>query len=488
MDKQKITLDILTERPVIRNDIPSELDIVIEVRSEQEDSEVRTTKALNLCVVIDRSGSMRGEKLNIAKKSCIDIFKRLGEDDLLTIVVFDDEAEVIVNPSVPRDEIPAKINAIQTGGTTNLSLGWYLGLLELQTHGTEHHYNRLILLSDGQANQGETKPTILAQEAVTAREKGITTSTIGIGNDFQEDILQTIALQSGGYFWYIQESRMEHIIQTEFQGALSVIVDRPRVEFSIPDGVKIAKELNTVSKLTGRYLIRPITGQYTFNFALRLAINPEDIDETLALSSILYDGDEKITSKQIELKLTPLEDYVKSGENLVVTSVVQQYQSAVSGEEMIEKIDAGDFSFVNEMLIEEIGGMRRAINKMQQDENGGIWDRELDMTQTYLADKEITYSITKTFDTVLDLDLHDTKFGIKLENLARYLRKHLMRDVHKRLNRIYDKKYSANTEKDYVGFLQATLLVLDEAIDEFPDRVKLHEARKYVCEQLEKHQ
>lgn len=493
MDKQKVTLDILTERPVIRNDIPSELDIVIEVRSEQEDSEVRTTKALNLCVVIDRSGSMSGGKLDTAKKSCIDIFNRLDEDDLLTVVVFDNTAEVIVNPSVPRDEIPDKINAISTGGSTNLSLGWYLGLLELQTHGTDQHYNRLMLLSDGQANAGETKITVLTQEATKARDKGITTSTIGIGDRFQEDILQAIALESGGRFWYIQESRMEDIIRAEFQGALSVIIDRPRIELSLPDGVTVAKELNVLSKLTERYRIRPITGQFVFNFAVRLAINPEQIDgDITTLTSALYDGDEQITNTELEMSLVPFDDYVTSDENMVVASVVQQYQSAISDEEMIAKMDEGDFAFVNQMLVEEVGGMRKAVDKIEHqrqqerlEESEKLrLEREKYRMEIAMREKETRMIISKLLDIASSAP--NSKYQRELEYLTHSIRKHARRDAHFEHHRHYSPEFYGEMES--IDFLQGALLVLDEMVADYPDRTEFQDTREQIREQLEKYQ
>ncbi|HET7504549.1 MAG TPA: VWA domain-containing protein, partial [Kofleriaceae bacterium] len=136
-------MKILVERPVVRNDRTSEIDVVFEVRSSAGAAAARSSKALNLCLVIDRSASMNGDKLEIAKRSCADIHARLKPDDQLTVVVFDHEAQVVINPQTPKDEVAGKLAAISSGGNTNLSLGWYLGLLELQTHMTPQHHNRL---------------------------------------------------------------------------------------------------------------------------------------------------------------------------------------------------------------------------------------------------------------------------------------------------------------------------------------------------------
>lgn len=368
MKKDQVKLDILMERPIVRNDAMSEMDVVIEVNSEQSTDELDRKKALNLCIVIDRSGSMSGEKLETAKRSCIDIYKQLDEKDLFTVVVFDDQAEVVVNPQVPKSEVIEKINKINTAGSTNLSLGWYLGLLELQTYMTENHNNRLFLLSDGQANQGETKVTILAQEASKSRELGITTSTIGIGDDFQEDILAAIATESGGRFWYIQESQIKDIINEEFKGAMSVIIDRPRIELKLPAGVTVSKELNNLGKMADKYRTRPIKGEDQFNFAIRLQINPEKIEtDNLNFEAILFDGEESITQTQMVVALKSSQEYVSSKINPVVQSVIQQFQITVTNEKIMGEMSQGSLDVIRKMLIEDVEGMRKVRDALEKE-------------------------------------------------------------------------------------------------------------------------
>src|SRR5262249_38926885 len=158
----------------------SDVDVAVDLTTTKSIGAQPSGYALNLCVVIDRSGSMQGDKLEQAKKSCVDIYESLGSEDRLTVLAFDTEVVSVVNPQTPKNLIKERILALQSGGGTDLSKGWYLGLLELQTYATEKHLNRLILLSDGQANSGEQKSSVLGAESNRARnDLRITTSTIG---------------------------------------------------------------------------------------------------------------------------------------------------------------------------------------------------------------------------------------------------------------------------------------------------------------------
>jgi Ca-activated chloride channel homolog len=390
---------IRPERDVARDDDASDFDIVVEIRS-QSPGQVPTTssKALNLAVVIDRSGSMKGEKIGAAKKSCIDILSRLGQEDLLTVVTFDDEARVVADPQMSRAEAKTRIEAIDSDGQTNLSLGWYLGLSELQTHGTSDHNSRLFLLSDGQANAGETKRLTLAKEAARSRDLGITTSTIGIGEGFQEDLLEAIATESGGRFWYIQESRIDDIIAEEFQGALSVAIDRPRVELVLPPGVTIGRELNTLSKVNGRYRARPIKGDDTFNFAIRLNVTPTAIsDRTIAIAARLFDGEQRIADTELKVPLVPPQQYVTSQPNPLVASVVQQFESTISNEKMIDDLGADGLDLMRKMLVREVDGMRVVRDALASQHASHLeserWIMELGHLSADMALKEVSLII-----------------------------------------------------------------------------------------------
>jgi Ca-activated chloride channel homolog len=352
MPVESLKLDVITERPVVRNDQPSEIDVAIDVITNKAIETQSIKHAINLCIVIDRSGSMRGDKLEQAKKACVDIHESLGQNDLLTVLAFDDEVVSVANPQTPRQVVKERIMALSAGGETDLSKGWYLGLLELQTYASEKHINRIILLSDGQANQGEKKPSVLSAESSRARnEHGITTSTIGIGADFQEDMLAALAHESGGRFWFIGEARVEDIIKEEFSGALSVMFERPRVELELPPGVSIIKELNDLPKVSGNYRLRPIKGNDQFSLALRLHVEPAKTDaDRLAIRATLRDGTEVVTQVETILRVGSAEDYIQSAEDARVAMVVQKYLTAVSDEKIVEQMGAGNVTKMLTML------------------------------------------------------------------------------------------------------------------------------------------
>jgi len=145
-------------------------------------------------IALDRSGSMDGERLEAAKLALVKLVDRLAPTDHFGVVAFDDEVRVVV-PAGPLHDKPATRHAIaatQSGGMTNLSGGLLRGLQEAR-RAAKNSGATLLLLSDGHANEGETDPARLAKIAATARDHAITTSTVGIGMDYDELLLSDLA-------------------------------------------------------------------------------------------------------------------------------------------------------------------------------------------------------------------------------------------------------------------------------------------------------
>lgn len=200
---------------------------------------------LHLALVIDRSGSMGGGKLTTTKACARFLVERLRPQDQLALVTFETSVELLT-PLGPVDqkEILARIASIQATGTTNLSGGWLKGLEQLRA-ATGEGQRRILLLTDGQANVGIKDVATLEQLSGNARETGISTSTIGYGGGFNEDLLTAMseAGQGNAYFAAGTEEAPA-IFEQEFEGLASVVAQNVSVEIRTSPGVSLERVLN----------------------------------------------------------------------------------------------------------------------------------------------------------------------------------------------------------------------------------------------------
>ena len=162
------------------------------------ESVVRTP--LDIALVIDRSGSMSGQPLGTAKECAVRIVKGLRPDDRISIVTFDDEIDIVQALTAVGDakDIEARVRSIQSGGSTNLFGGWEEGAKQLAPFIKKDRIARVILLSDGQANQGLINEGEIFTHVSKLAGTGITTSTIGLGHDFNESLLAGMAKSGEG--------------------------------------------------------------------------------------------------------------------------------------------------------------------------------------------------------------------------------------------------------------------------------------------------
>jgi Ca-activated chloride channel family protein len=162
------------------------------------ESVVRTP--LDIALVIDRSGSMSGQPLETAKECAVRIVKGLRPDDRISIVTFDDEINIVQALTAVGDakDIEARIRSVNCGGSTNLFGGWEEGAKQLAPFVKKDRIARVILLSDGQANQGLVNESEIFTHVTKLAGTGITTSTIGLGHGFNESLLAGMAKSGEG--------------------------------------------------------------------------------------------------------------------------------------------------------------------------------------------------------------------------------------------------------------------------------------------------
>jgi Ca-activated chloride channel family protein len=178
--------------------------LLVKVEGPPEESG-REPLPINLSVVIDRSGSMAGEKLEYVKQAALALVRRLGGKDRLGLVAYDTTVQTLLAPQQVTDKtrFNRAVRGIRSGATTNLSGGWMAGCSQVGSALSDRGVNRVLLLTDGLANVGITEPPRLEALARQKRAAGISTTCFGVGMDFNEDLLTRMAAAGGGAFNFI---------------------------------------------------------------------------------------------------------------------------------------------------------------------------------------------------------------------------------------------------------------------------------------------
>ena len=197
---------------------------------------------LNLSLVIDRSGSMSGDKLSYVKEAAIHALRTLTETDRASVVIYDDEVDLLgpsqtMTPSAKNDLIE-RIRNVRPGGMTHLSGGWFTGCDQIADHMSDNSLNRALLLTDGLANVGLTDHEELVHKAKGLRRRGISTTTFGVGSDFNQFLLQGMADAGGGHFYFIDSpNQIPNYFTGELGEMLNTVVREITLEIDLPEGV-----------------------------------------------------------------------------------------------------------------------------------------------------------------------------------------------------------------------------------------------------------
>jgi Ca-activated chloride channel family protein len=214
------------------------LYVLFDIKAAQSISKTQRLP-LNLCLVIDRSTSMQGPRLEQVKVAAHHLIDSLSESDSLSIVAFSDRAEVVWPNQSVGDSIRAKarVSAIQALGGTEILQGLRTGLDELEIHRRSQSVNHLILLTDGQTYGDEAKCLELAGEA---KRRNVGISGLGIGEDWNDGLLDGISTRSGGTSHYIASAAdVQAIMKERLQGLTALYGDELQLILHLSEGMRV---------------------------------------------------------------------------------------------------------------------------------------------------------------------------------------------------------------------------------------------------------
>lgn len=236
-------LRVRSDRRFIRSAHRSERFVLVEVEAPPAPRQAQR-EPVNLAFVLDRSGSMSGQKISLAKQAIETAVDRLLPTDRFAIVCYDDRIDVVVETTSASREAKAnaiqRLRAIDARGSTDLGGGWLRGAEQVALAMAPAGVNRTLVLTDGLANVGIVDPAELARHARELRARGVTTTTFGVGADFDESLLQSIADAGGGHFYFIEHAaQIQDHIATEVGELLQVVAREATLEITAPESVVV---------------------------------------------------------------------------------------------------------------------------------------------------------------------------------------------------------------------------------------------------------
>jgi Ca-activated chloride channel family protein len=231
--------EILFSRPnLVKLSEPQLVYALLEIGTRAEKDSL-PTPPLNICLVLDRSTSMQGDKMDMVKATAIQLLRSLRPEDVLSVVAFSDYAEVIVPASINMDikKQEGRIQMMQASGATEIYNGLQAGLKEIRRTLDPSRVNHIILLTDGQTYGDEQACLNLAEEAAS-QNVGIT--GMGIGNDWNDIFLDALAGKTGGSSAYISKPKdIQRLLIDKFNALISTYADDVLLEFKMSEHVKL---------------------------------------------------------------------------------------------------------------------------------------------------------------------------------------------------------------------------------------------------------
>ncbi|MBN8615233.1 MAG: VWA domain-containing protein, partial [Deltaproteobacteria bacterium] len=214
-------------------------DLLAEVRLEGVGEGTAQRMPVALAVVLDHSGSMSGEKMVQAREGVVSLLERMHDDDYLSVVVYDDSAEVLqplARVSEIRRSLPPRLRQVEARGGTIIPQAMAMGATALASApGT--HVRRVVLVSDGQDGSGLTLDQIQSELGRRANDR-ITTSSLGVGTDYSEPFMTGVAdAGRGNYAFLRQGEELQGFLTRELEESGATVAENVVATVSLPPGV-----------------------------------------------------------------------------------------------------------------------------------------------------------------------------------------------------------------------------------------------------------
>jgi Ca-activated chloride channel family protein len=347
---------------------------------------------VNVAFVIDRSGSMQGMPIAQAREAAIMAVNRLLPSDIASVVIFDNRIDVLA-PAQPVAD-PAYfadlIRQVGARGSTAIHGGVLAGAAEVAKNRDARRLNRVVLLSDGQANVGPSRPEEFAALGRLLLSQGISVSTIGLGLGYNEDLMLQLARASDGNHAFAREpTDLVQIFNKEFDDVLASCAQTVSVEIELKAGIKPVRALSRDGTIEGQrasFTLNQVYAATEHYVLLEVELDKSQAgaaEQELGLVKVAYTAPDTGTRQALEAtvrgRFSDSEAEVKAGADPKVAEAIVEQVTRERARRAVELQDQGKTKEARELLLQNASEIGSLVGSMMPSQ------RMLDLQQQYQA-------------------------------------------------------------------------------------------------------
>ncbi|MDP6114756.1 MAG: VWA domain-containing protein [Planctomycetota bacterium] len=359
---EQVKFDVEMSHPVLKADGKQKTYLKITLTGFEVERKKDRTPA-NIAMVIDKSGSMTGSKIEKCKEAARLAIDMLDPNDIVSVVAYDSTVSVLVPATKisDRSAVIDGINRLAPGGQTALFAGVSKGAAEVRKFLDKNHINRIVLLSDGLANEGPSSPSDLGSLGASLAKEGISVTTLGLGADYNEDLMTQLAGKSDGDHAFIETPQdLARIFKMEFDAILSIVAQEVMVKVTCAEGVRPLRALGPEAEFAGNSVTVDFNLMYSGHeeyILLELEVPAKASGTALEVAKVEVTYNNLVTEARARLSQTAtvaFSDSIKliaARANSRVLVAVAARTAVLKNEEATELRDSGKVREARQLLI-----------------------------------------------------------------------------------------------------------------------------------------
>ncbi len=350
-------IELIPDRPALCLDQDCSLDLLIRITPPLPECD-RERLPLNLALVIDRSGSMAGQRISLAKEAAKLVTTQLAASDYLSLILFDDRVDILLPSTQVQDKerIVRLIDGFQVRGSTALFDGWKAGAGQALLGQTEENLSRVILLTDGQANVGETNPDSICHEVHRQSERSVQTTTIGFGGGYNENLLRSMAASGEGNHFFVETpEQLPAFFELELDGLNATLGTRVRLLLRAQQEGLTFEPLGEVQRTAqGDFMLADLVAGFPLEQLIRLRVPASlEVSSPLTVEMVYYSPSERCQQSwqcQLELPRVSFQERMAMPLHPQVETQLAIAMAAKARREATEAANRGDLASAQSLL------------------------------------------------------------------------------------------------------------------------------------------